>query len=258
MRNKRIKYIILLFVILGGIAVSLEGRIGFVQAETVQYTYDSLGRVQTAIYPDRTKVTYIYDQNGNIRDVKKEIITTQQTESGGGTEGTGKTETPTTESSQGEQESSSTQTGVVTEDEGTTQDNQNPSTKDKDTANSVLRPSAKDVKAYNRFKKRKPTIKSLKAYKKKNKRTLKIQIPRLKEVGKYPETGYQIKCSTNSKFKKATTYTLARHKKKQLSTKTWKVKKNKTYYVKVRAYMRTKTGKKIYSKYSKVKKIKVQ
>ena len=37
-----------------------------------------------------------------------------------------------------------------------------------------------------------------------------------------------------------------------------KLRKNKTYYIKVRAYKKNASGKKVYSKYSKVKKIKIK
>ena len=73
-------------------------------------------------------------------------------------------------------------------------------------------------------------------------------------MGKYPETGYQIRYATNKKFKNAKSITIKKKRKSSITSKKWKAKK-KTYYVKVRAYMITKTGKKIYSKYSKVKKL---
>lgn len=66
--------------------------------------------------------------------------------------------------------------------------------------------------------------------------------------------GYEISYSTNKKFKKSvikkttkkTTYTIK------------KLKKGKTYYVRVRAYKIDSTGKKVYGKYSAVKKVKVK
>ena len=64
--------------------------------------------------------------------------------------------------------------------------------------------------------------------------------------------GYQIVYSTNSKFKKA--------KKKQVSStavRLSKLKKKKTYYVKLRAYKNEGAGKK-FGKYSAVKKIKIK
>ena len=116
----------------------------------------------------------------------------------------------------------------------------------------------KELQAYNKFKKRTPVIKSLKQSKKKKKRYLKIQIKKLSKTGNYPETGYQIQYATNKKFKKAKSVTVKRSKKKSIVSKKWTVKKKKTYYVRIRAYLVTKTGKKIYTKYSKVKKIKVK
>lgn len=65
--------------------------------------------------------------------------------------------------------------------------------------------------------------------------------------------GYEIRYSTNKKFKKSV--------KKVTSTKTTKtitkLKKGKTYYIKVRAYKLDSAGKKVYGKYSKVKKVTV-
>ena len=68
-------------------------------------------------------------------------------------------------------------------------------------------------------------------------------------------TGYEIQYSTSKKFTKSTTKTV-----KKASTtqkKITKLKSKKTYYVRVRTY-KTVSGKKYYSKWSKVKKIKVK
>ena len=56
--------------------------------------------------------------------------------------------------------------------------------------------------------------------------------------------GYQITYATNSKFTKRT---------KTIK----KLKKGKTYYVRVRAYKKDSTGRKVYGKYSKVMKVKI-
>ncbi|MBR2511435.1 MAG: hypothetical protein IKE49_00050, partial [Firmicutes bacterium] len=66
-------------------------------------------------------------------------------------------------------------------------------------------------------------------------------------------TGIQVRYSKNAKFKKAKTKTFAVNKltKKKISGLSW----GKVYYVKVRAYKKTASGKKIYSKYSKKKSI---
>ncbi len=65
--------------------------------------------------------------------------------------------------------------------------------------------------------------------------------------------GYEISYSTDKKFKKAVT--------KKNTTKTSytisKLKKGKTYYVRIRAYKVDSTGKKVYGKYTSVKKVKV-
>ncbi len=67
-------------------------------------------------------------------------------------------------------------------------------------------------------------------------------------------TGYQIKVSTSKKFTKKTTKTL-NFKKSKYTVK--KLKANKKYYVKVRAY-KTQGGKTVYSSWSKVKTVKTK
>ena len=59
--------------------------------------------------------------------------------------------------------------------------------------------------------------------------------------------GYCVQYSTNKKFKKAKT---------KLTIK--KLKKKKTYYIRVRAYRLDEKGKKIFGPYSKTKKIKIK
>ena len=65
--------------------------------------------------------------------------------------------------------------------------------------------------------------------------------------------GYEISYSTDKKFKKAVT-------KKNTAKTSYtisKLKKGKTYYVRIRAYKMDSTGKKVYGKYTSVKKVKV-
>ena len=65
--------------------------------------------------------------------------------------------------------------------------------------------------------------------------------------------GYEISYSTDKKFKKAVT-------KKNTAKTSYtisKLKKGKTYYVRIRAYKMDSTGKKVYGKYSSVKKVKI-
>ena len=64
--------------------------------------------------------------------------------------------------------------------------------------------------------------------------------------------GYEIRYATNKKFKKASKVNVKKNNKtKKVLTK---IKSNKVYYIKVRAYVIVK-GKKVYGKYSKVRKI---
>ena len=65
--------------------------------------------------------------------------------------------------------------------------------------------------------------------------------------------GYEISYSTDKKFKKAVT----RKNTAKTSYTISKLKKGKTYYVRIRAYKVDSTGKKVYGKYSSVKKVKV-
>jgi uncharacterized repeat protein (TIGR02543 family) len=65
--------------------------------------------------------------------------------------------------------------------------------------------------------------------------------------------GYEISYSTDKKFKKAVT-------KKNTAKTSYtisKLKKGKTYYVRIRAYKMDSTGKKVYGKYSSMKKVKI-
>lgn len=65
--------------------------------------------------------------------------------------------------------------------------------------------------------------------------------------------GYEIRYSTNSKMK-SSKYTTVTSKSKTIS----KMKKNKTYYVQVRAYKKDSAGKKVNSSWSKTKTIKIK
>lgn len=116
--------------------------------------------------------------------------------------------------------------------------------------------SPNPVKSYSKFKKKKAVIRSLTLKKEKKKRYLKVVIRQLDKKGKSVETGYQIKYASNEKFKKSKTIDVNRKKNRYTTSKKWKVKKGKTWYVKVRAFRKTAAGKTIYSKYSRVKKVK--
>lgn len=245
----------------------------------IQYEYDSLGRVVKTMYPDGTIITYKYDSNGNLL-YNTVLESTENTESGS----TEETERATTEEnvkpSDTETEPGSTETepGSTEErEQTTTEGNVKPSSTETEFEGEAqagkqkvenhnqlavnrpviitIRNTATDIKIYSKFKKLKPVIKLLKAKKKNKKQYLKIQIRKTGKKQGQIENGYQIQYATNSKFKKAKYVTVAKKKKKSVTVKTWKVKKKKTYYVRVRAYMKTKTGKKIYTKYSKTKKI---
>ncbi|MCM1499075.1 MAG: RHS repeat protein [Clostridium sp.] len=250
----------------------------YAQAQGVQYDYDSLGRVSSARYPNGTEVKFEYDANGNL--LRSEVTKGQQapdsSEEDGGNQGTagenggtpgGTTGESGSASSEGNTGESGSNQGSTGENDGNTSGDsqQNGGTVSADggqgEAQGVTGPAAytsEDIKNYNQFKKRKPVIKSLKKTQSKKKYYLKIKIKQINKRGIYGETGYQIKYATNSRFKKAKTVKADRSRKGTVTSKKWKVKKGKTYYVKVRAVMKTKTGKTIYSKYSKTKKLKVE
>lgn len=302
MKRQQIRYILLSIVLLVGIITIYERNMSCVYADTIQYTYDSLGRVKTAVYSNGTKMTYIYDKNGNIEkiledkievpgepqdgtiedgkvDVEDDVNNNEPEEDIGSDENENNVDSDGDVGSN-ENESNADSDDVVSSqgDESNT-DSDNGTIRDHNTDNNTQKPnldfvqingeipslrfllsdiSKRDVYAYNQFKKKKPVVKSLKIVKKNSAFHLKIQVRRLKNLTLYPETGYQIKYATNNQFKKASTITVKRNNKKTLTAKTWKVKKKKTYYVKVRAYLKTRKGKNIYTKFSKVNKIMVE
>lgn len=91
----------------------------------------------------------------------------------------------------------------------------------------------------------KPLIKSAKKIKKGKKISLCLK-KKIKGA-----KGYQIVYAINKKFKKKKTKTI-----KSIKTTLSGISKKKTYYIKVRAYKLDSSGKKVYGKYSKVKRVK--
>lgn len=195
------------------------------------YSYDALGRVSKVAYPDGMVILYTYDANGNLLEVKK--TTSEKEEQREETKNVGRTQLPVVYSGYRPLSLQNARSMVLN-----------------------LSYTEKDVKSYNSFKKKMPKIKSLKCKVSKKKYSLSIKIQQVNPLGGYGETGYEIRYSSSSKFKKSKKVTVSRKKKGKDTSKAWNVTKGKTYYVKVRAYMKMVTGKKIYTKYSKVKKIK--
>lgn len=102
----------------------------------------------------------------------------------------------------------------------------------------------------NGFKSEKPTIKTVKSPKKK---TITVQLNKDSEnLAKYGTRKYICEISQDKNFKK----TVKKYKIQDTLQKTAFTSK-KTYYVRVRAYMQV-DGKRIYSKYSPIKKVKVK
>ena len=105
-----------------------------------------------------------------------------------------------------------------------------------------------DTTLYARWKK--VTVKKAKISKVQNKKRRKATVKLKKTKG---AKGYQVIYSTKRSFKNA--------KKKNTTKRTVtlsKLKKKKTYYVKVRAYKKDSTGKKVFGAYSSVKKVKIR
>lgn len=242
------------------------------QSQNVQYEYDFLGRLIVVRYPDGTQIKYQYDVNGNVlfsEKVPEGSLSDDAEQSGDEQKGEGqsgdnrKDEEQVGNNQTGGNQSGNGQAGGNQSGNSQTGDNlsgngQMNESQTGDNSTETLQYSAEDIKNYNKFKKSRPVIKSLKYSKKKTKYYLNICVKQIKKQGIYSESGYQVKYATNSKFKKAKTIKISRKNKGSITNKKWKVKKGKTYYVKVRAFMQTKDGKTIYSKYSKVKKIKVK
>lgn len=244
--NDKKKRMIRKFVIVLGMMVVIYihnvHTITQVYAQSIQYTYDSIGRVILVTYPNGTTIEYQYDADGNIKVIEKGKKNTNKDDSSNLQTGT------TTDSSNNNSSVSNELETTVKENISDLTDVVHPTS---------LHETAEDIKVYNKFKKRKPVIKSLKQIRKRNKLYLTIQIRKIAKLENYAE-GYQIKYATNKKFKKSKSIIVNKHIKKSITKKKWKVKKKRTYYVKVRAYITTKTGNKIYTKYSKVKKIKIK
>lgn len=264
----RRKMILLLGAIATGYCISLlgcdivwNGRLSanniscvYAQNQDVQYFYDSLGRVSAARYQDGTEIQYEYDANGNLLycgEAKKQPQPEGGGTAGGSQSGSGQAgNNPSGGNQTGDGQNNGNGAGGVSV-------GQNP-VPEPPVASGSLQYTSEDIANYNQFKKRKPVIKSLKSNTSKKKYYLKIKIKQITQGGDYVEDGYQIKYATNSQFKKAKTVKVDRNKKNSITSQEWKVKKGKTYYVKVRASMRTKTGKTIYSKYSNTKKLKIE
>lgn len=230
----------------------------------IHYTYDKLGRVITATYPDGICYEYRYDGNGNLLSISGtskegdgEGDTTTEagsttTEAGGTTTESGSTTTEAGGTST-ESGSTSTEPGNIPTGEG-----QLPAEQMEERPPIGMNESAEDIASYHSFRKRKPVIKSLKWRKKKGKRYVELKIKQVMASRIEGETGYQIQYGTDKKLKKRKVLQIERHAKNSITKTTWKGKKNKTYYVRVRAYRKTRRGKIIYTKYSKVENVKVK
>ena len=259
--------------------------------KTVNYSYDYLGRIIKTEYDDGTVISYTYDKNGNIKSVEVEPSETNiennpdpESRSEASTQGenttydeaTTQVEDTTEESTSTENESKSeTQNDRITKEETGTEakteihketelitetDSHSETDEEKNTENepaTYIVPiyTTDELATMNAFKRSKPIIRSLKKSSKKEKRYITVRIGRIKENNTLKSICFQIKYSKNKNFKRNKTVTVNQSNNKNVTSKRFEASKNKTYYVKVRAYVKNKAGKKIYSKYSKIKKI---
>ena len=295
MRGKKNK--IMVGIYMGIFAIAMQGGGLYVRAnESVKYQYDALGRVVSVYYSNGAEYEYKYDKNGNIVSVKKvkgkttekpntteesgkeettkepntekTTETTKEPDTEKKTETTkepdmGKT-TETTKESDTEKTTKATETsttektisvateggveGPVSTTEAGTGEIQ---TEETSTWNQ------KELRQINRFRRKRPLIKSLSAHKKDEKVYMNIQIRQMLPLQEEGENGYQIRYAKNGRFKHYKNITVKRKVKGTITKRNWRIQKNKTYYVKVRAYRTLRTGKTIYSKYSKVRKIRI-
>ena len=222
----------------------------------ISYNYDNLGRVKEAYYNNGTVVTYSYDKNGNIEKVT--VSSSSTSEEGTTTESNkqNKDDKKSGEENRAEIQSYNKKDGI--EDKEDASDNVSDNINNEN--NEIIIPSAPlyavdELKILNAFKRSKPIIKSLKRSKKKGKYYITAKISRIEQNEILKTIHFQIKYSNDSKFKKSKTVTV-KQSNNGITGKHFEVSNKKTYYVKVRAYIKTKSGRRVYSKYSKVKKIK--
>lgn len=232
------------------------------------YSYDKLGRIRSVQYPNGAEYEYVYDSNGNIISIISKNDSTALEDKEGDddkkTESSESTKDKTTEQkAEGtkaieditKSDKTTDGTAVNTSDNNTVIIETNIPDIIMDEANGSI--TIKDERSmYNQFKKKYPVIKSLKLIKNGKKRYLRIQLRRMGKKNELFELGYQIKYSYNAKFKKSKSYTINRNTKKKITTKKWKVADKKNYYVKVRAFVKMRSGKIIYSRYCKTRRIK--
>ncbi len=250
----------------------------------VDIKYDNLGRVIEATYADGSIANYTYDKNGNIlkvtierpqdtsedsTDDNKPDDSDKNNQQSGNNEKTedvrDKNTNETSNSDKDPQEDSNSSTSEKQNDDGNTNGNggaDNSGNNDGLISNdSVFTDTpifaVDELGIMNAFKRSMPIIKSVKRSANKEKYFLTVKISKIKKNEVIKKVSFQIKYSPNKNFKKSKVITVNQNEKKKLTSKKFMVKKAKKYYIKARAYTKTKTGKRIYSKYSKVHKIKV-
>ena len=286
MRGKKNK--IMVGIYMGIFAIAMQGGELYVRAnESVKYQYDALGRVVSVYYSNGAEYEYKYDKNGNIVSVKK--VKGKTTEKPNTTEESDKEETTkepntekTTETTKEPDTEKKTETtkepdmGKTTETTKATETSTTEKTTSAATEGGVEGPvstteagtgeiqteetstwNQKELRQINRFRRKRPLIKSLSAHKKDEKVYMNIQIRQMLPLQEEGENGYQIRYAKNDRFKHYKNITVKRKVKGTITKRNWRIQKNKTYYVKVRAYRTLRTGKTIYSKYSKVRKIRI-
>lgn len=252
----------------------------------VNITYDNLGRVTKVEYSDGSIANYKYDKNGNIKsftieksqddsdestdnnknddnDKKDEQSGDNDKSDGNDINNNHKENDQSGKESQGDNVSSS---NVTQNDDGNTEigkDNSgNNNNLDGTGSDDTIIPSTPvyavdELEIINAFKRSMPVIKSVKRTAQKEKYFMTVKISKIKKNNVLKKISFQIKYSPNKNFKKSKVITVNQNEKKKLTSKKFMVAKTKYYYIKARSFTKTKTGKKIYSKYSKVHKIRI-
>lgn len=106
----------------------------------------------------------------------------------------------------------------------------------------------KNITVYAKWSKVKVSKATIKSAKNSSSKKIKLTLKKVSGA-----KGYEIRYTTDKKFKKSVKKVTSKKTTKTIT----KLKKGKTYYIKVRAYKLDSKGKKVYGKYSKVKKVTV-
>ncbi len=212
--------------------------------DTTKYTEESVNELKAAV----EKAEALLQQS----DATKEAIDQATEEIKTKVEKLVKKPEPTTEETTTQEPSSAEQTTKASTEETTKTSTTEETTKAQATTTQTVQTTTDTqptTKAQETTSVKETVAKvNLKTVKNVKKKKVSVKWSKLDKVN-----GYQIRYSTNKNLKKAKTITT----KKNVSTISFKAKKNRKYYVQIRAYIKTKDGN-VYGKWSKVKATKVR